>query len=116
VVRCQRHVSETAERYCDRSALSCLLAQRDPGARAFPRDLAVSSCRQTANAHHPVNTIGRVVGLSCRSTVNRNPSAGSLLPVAHDTVVTESVELIRQARFPNDKLSGVCSELHNDVE
>ena len=65
-MRCQRHVSETAERHCDRSALPCLVAWRDPGARAFSRDLAVSSGCQTANAHHPVNTIGWVVGLSLR--------------------------------------------------
>ena len=71
MVRCQRHVSETAERYCDRSALPCLVAPQDPGARAFFRDLAVSPGRQAANTHHPFNTIGRVAGLFCRSTVNR---------------------------------------------
>ena len=85
MVHCQRHVSEKAEQYCDRSALPCREAQRDPGARAVSRDLAVSGGRETANAHHLVNTIGRVVSLACCSTVNRNLSDGSP-SVAHDTV------------------------------
>ena len=35
MVRCQQHVSETAERNCDRSALTCQVAQRAAGARAY---------------------------------------------------------------------------------
>jgi hypothetical protein len=52
VGRCRRYVSETVDRYCDRSALPCLLAQRDPSC-----DLEVCPARQTADAHYLGNAI-----------------------------------------------------------
>ena len=60
-----------------------------PGARAYSGELAVSPDRQTADDHYPVDTIRREISVSCRSTVNRDPFADSLLTVACDSVVAD---------------------------
>ncbi len=41
-MRCQRHVGEMAEHYCDISAMAYLVARRASGARTHSCDLAVS--------------------------------------------------------------------------
>ena len=104
MVRCQRHVSETAERYCDRSPLPCLVTQRAPGSRTYSGDLAVSPARQTADSHYPVDTIGRVIGLSCRSTVNRDQFADSLLPIAYGADAADVGLRLRRTRTSEPQL------------